>query len=136
MRAEASVTRGALGSGSGSGNVGSPGESRASLHAKSIVMDGRVLVVGSMNLDLRSQLQNSEVAVVIRSAELSRQAVEMVQPTLDRDAWRMELTADDKLVWHGAPGSEPAGDAAEPGAATSIKLLLKVVGPFAPDEML
>ncbi|MBP7567275.1 MAG: phospholipase D family protein [Burkholderiaceae bacterium] len=136
MRAEASVTRGAFGSGSGTSNIGSPPESRASLHAKSIVMDGRVLVVGSMNLDLRSQLQNSEIAIVIRSAALSAQATAMVQPTLDRDAWRMELTADDKLIWHAPSGVDAPDARAEPGASTGLKLLLKIIGPLAPDEML
>ena len=135
MRADAPATSsGAFGS-AGSANIGSPGESKASLHAKTIVMDDRVLVVGSMNLDLRSQLQNSEIALVIRSAQLSDLARRMIEPTLAADAWRMELTPEGKLVWNGAPGSEPA-TSNEPGAPGKLKLMLKLVGPFAPDEML
>ena len=37
--------------------------SRASLHSKAVIIDGRLAVIGSMNLDLRSQLKNSEVAL-------------------------------------------------------------------------
>lgn len=39
----------------------------ASLHAKVLVIDGHVLAVGSMNLDLRSQFSNSEVALLVDS---------------------------------------------------------------------
>jgi putative cardiolipin synthase len=36
-------------------------QSRASLHSKAVIIDQRLAVIGSMNLDLRSQLKNSEV---------------------------------------------------------------------------
>jgi phosphatidylserine/phosphatidylglycerophosphate/cardiolipin synthase-like enzyme len=49
-------------------------QSRASLHSKAVIIDGRLAVIGSMNLDLRSQLKNSEVALLIRSAALAQQA--------------------------------------------------------------
>ena len=57
-----------------SGGSVTAGASRSMLHSKVLVMDGRLLVVGSMNLDLRSQLQNTEIALLIRSDELSRAA--------------------------------------------------------------
>ena len=50
------------------------GASRASLHSKAVILDQRLAVIGSMNLDLRSQLQNSEVALVIRSRAVSRRS--------------------------------------------------------------
>jgi putative cardiolipin synthase len=40
------------------------------LHTKAIVVDRRHVVVGSMNLDPRSRLHNTEVAVLLESAEL------------------------------------------------------------------
>ncbi|RYY84080.1 MAG: phospholipase D family protein, partial [Comamonadaceae bacterium] len=48
-----------LGSALGSSGAGVAGASRAMLHSKVLVRDDRLLVVGSMNLDLRSQLQNT-----------------------------------------------------------------------------
>ncbi len=134
MRADGPAASGAFGS-AGSANIGSPGESKASLHAKTVVMDGRVLVVGSMNLDLRSQLQNSEIALVIRSTQLSDIARRMIETTLNSDAWRMSLTPEGKLVWNAADGGKPA-EGNEPGAPTKLKLMLMLIGPFAPDEML
>lgn len=43
------------------------------LHAKSLVVDGRVVWVGTFNFDPRSQNLNSEVGVIVRDEALARQ---------------------------------------------------------------
>ena len=88
MRAEQEGTLRSFGSGVGS-TGGSKSGSRASLHAKVVVMDGRLLVVGSMNLDLRSKLQNSEVAIIIRNRTLSQEATRMIEPALASGAYHV-----------------------------------------------
>ncbi|UUZ71948.1 phospholipase D-like domain-containing protein [Polaromonas sp. P1(28)-8] len=113
----------------------SSGGSRASLHAKVVVMDDRLLVVGSMNLDLRSKLQNSEVAIVIRSRALSQEATRLIEPALARSAYRVELV-DGQLVWRAPQGSQLKDSTTEPDASVGLKLMLKLIGPFAPEEML
>ena len=119
------------------GSLGSSaGGSRASLHAKVVVADGRILAVGSMNLDLRSQLQNSEVAVVIRSAALAAQATRQIEPALAQAAYRVELQDRRQLVWRAPPGSKLDDSRVEPDTSLGLRLLLKIIGPFAPDEML
>lgn len=149
MRAELGATGSALGSGSGGmarvvrrGSEsssprqpgGSVGASRASLHAKTLVLDHSLLVVGSMNLDLRSQLQNSEIALLIRSGTLARQAEAMAKPVLEQDAYRMALD-DGELVWN-TPDGPPIRTRFEPDAGLGMQWLLKLIGPLAPDEML
>ena len=122
--------------GSGVGSKGSSiGSSRASLHAKVVVMDGRLLVVGSMNLDLRSKLQNSEVAIIIRNHTLSQEATRMIEPALASGAYRVELI-DGQLMWRAPQGSGLKDSTTEPDASLTLKLLLKLIGPFAPEEML
>ena len=80
-------------------NVG--GESRSMLHSKVLVVDGRLLVVGSMNLDLRSQLQNTEIALLIRSNELSpRRRTTRSRPRCANGAWRVETRR--RRAWSGA----------------------------------
>lgn len=116
------------------GATGSVMASRASLHAKTLVFDESLLVVGSMNLDLRSQLQNSEVALLIRSATLARQALEMAAPVLQEDAYRLALD-DGRIVWHAPDGSTSKGPG-EPDAGAGLQFMLQLVGPFAPEEML
>ncbi|MBG6077298.1 phospholipase D family protein [Polaromonas sp. CG_9.11] len=134
MRAEQEGTVKSFGSGVGS-TGGSKSGSRASLHAKVVVMDGRLLVVGSMNLDLRSKLQNSEVAIVIRNRLLSQETTRMIEPALANGAYRVSLVGG-KLMWRAPQGSGLKDSTIEPDASLTLKLLLKLFGPLAPDEML
>lgn len=131
---------GSFGSGSGAGassrsGTGSTGSSRASLHSKVVVVDERLLVVGSMNLDLRSQLQNSEVAIVIRNRAISGEATRLIEPTLQTGAYKVELV-DGQLVWKAPAGAAFKDANSEPDAGAGLKLLIHLIGPFAPDEML
>ena len=116
---------------------GSTPDSRASLHTKALVIDSRLLVVGSMNLDLRSQLQNTELGMVIRSRKLSAAMEAAIDQSLD-DSYVLSLQ-NGQLRWT-APSETPGqpGEvlSSEPDARMGLKILLKLAGPFAPEEML
>ncbi len=146
MRAEQEGTFSSFGSSFGSGSgagasssdnsgTGSTGNSRASLHSKVVVIDERLLVVGSMNLDLRSQLQNSEIAIVIRNRGISGEAIRLIEPTMQTGAYKVELL-DGQLLWKAPPGASFKDASSEPDASAGLKLLVHLIGPFAPDEML
>ena len=123
-------------SGGGSSGTGSiAGASRAMLHSKVLVMDGRLLVVGSMNLDLRSQLQNTEIALLIRSSELSRAASEQIERGMAERSWHVELV-DGSLVWRAPKDSKLPDATTEPDTSATLRLMLKLFGPLAPDELL
>ena len=116
---------------------GSSGKARnASLHAKVVVLDGHVLGVGSMNLDLRSQLSNSEVALLIGSHVMAQAMIEQIEEVLESAAWQVTLDANGRLQWHTPDSSHPPHTAAEPNASVPLQLLLKMATPFAPDELL
>lgn len=132
MRAE---QEGTLSGFSSLGSSGSAGGSRASLHAKIVVLDDTLLVIGSMNLDLRSQLQNSEVALVIRSRKLSDDTTRLIEPALARGAYEVELD-NGQLVWRAPQGSQLKDSRSEPDVSLGLKLMLTLIGPLAPDEML
>jgi phosphatidylserine/phosphatidylglycerophosphate/cardiolipin synthase-like enzyme len=123
-----------LGSG-GPGGSKAGTSSRASLHSKAVIIDQRLSVIGSMNLDLRSELKNSEVALVIRGAAVASEATRLIEGTLANAAYRLE-TRDGHLYWRAPRGASFQDATSEPGASTSLKLLVRVLGPFAPDEML
>ena len=127
----ATLTGGSVGGFAGK----SGGGSRASLHSKVVVMDDRLLVVGSMNLDLRSQLQNSEVAIVIRSSAMALQATRLIEPTLQTAAYRVQLV-DRQLVWRAPQGSPLPDTTSEPDASMGLKIMAELIAPFAPEEML
>lgn len=114
---------------------GSSSDSLASLHSKMVVMDEALVVIGSMNLDLRSQLQNTEVAVVIRSKALARQAANRIRPTLQQGAWQLARDSNG-LLWRAPQGSGLADRRQEPDASLGLRLMVHLLGPFAPDEML
>jgi cardiolipin synthase C len=138
MRADQEGTLGGMGStpGFGSGGAGSKvGSQRASLHSKAVIMDNRLAVIGSMNLDLRSQRKNSEVALLIRSAAVAQEATRQVDATLAQGAYRVQVDKGE-LVWRAPPGA-PFKDAhSEPEASAKLKLMVQLIAPFAPDEML
>ena len=116
---------------------GSTTDSRASLHTKALVIDSRLLVVGSMNLDLRSQLQNTELGMVIRSRKLSAAMEAAIDQSLD-DSYELSLQ-DGQLRWttpSETPGQPGEVLSSEPDARMGLKILLKLAGPFAPEEML
>ena len=138
MRSQQRGTVPSFGSGAGLGSGstgGSSGGSRASLHAKAVVVDNLLLVVGSMNLDLRSKLQNSEVAIAIRNRKLASEATALSEPGLTTGAYRVELV-NGQLIWRAPVGSGLPDATSEPDASLGLKLLVKIIGPFAPDEML
>ena len=139
MRSELTgVLRGAFG-GTGSmgsqGAAGAGGSSRAMLHSKLMIVDGRLLVIGSMNLDMRSQRQNTEVALLIRSGELSRRATAQIDAALQDAAWQVQQT-DQGLVWRAPKDSGLVDATTEPDASLPLRLMLQLLGPLAPDHLL
>lgn len=140
MRADQEGTIGGMGSspgfGSGRAAGGSKsGASRASLHSKAVVIDKRLAVIGSMNVDLRSQRKNSEVALLIRSVAVAQEATRQVDATAKQGAYRLELEKGE-LVWRAPAGAAFQDAHSEPEASTKLKLLVRLIAPFAPDEML
>ncbi|WP_218510897.1 phospholipase D family protein [Variovorax sp. dw_308] len=130
LRSEQAGINSAFGS---SGSV--TGQSHSMLHSKVLVMDKRLVVIGSMNLDLRSQKQNTEVALLIGSRGLSGDTTELIEKTLREGAWHVELV-DGRLTWRAPQGSGLQDTTTEPDASPGLRLMLKVIGPLAPDSML
>ncbi|MGP1628303.1 MAG: phospholipase D-like domain-containing protein [Giesbergeria sp.] len=129
MRSELAGVRSAM------GLSGSSGSSRAMLHSKIMVMDSRMLVIGSMNLDLRSELQNTEIALLIRSRRLSQLATTQIETGLRELAWHVEQD-EHGLVWHAPEGSDLVDMRHEPDTSLMLRLLLYLLGPLAPDHLL
>ena len=127
--------RGTLGATGSMGGTGSAGSSRAMLHSKLLIMDGRLLVVGSMNLDMRSQRQNTEIALLIRSTDLSRRATAQIETALREAAWHVQLR-EGALLWRAPQGSGLQDTTSEPDASAPLRLMLQLLGPLAPDHLL
>ena len=61
-----------------------------SLHAKSIVIDGRIVLVGSYNVDPRSQNLNTEVMCMADDPETARDLLQSIDVHV-RNAWRVDI---------------------------------------------
>lgn len=130
-------TKGGSGVGLGSAAGGSKsGSSRASLHSKAVIIDRQLSVIGSMNLDLRSQLKNSEVALVIRSPALAQAGAALIERSFAQGAYRLELAQGGELRWRAPPGAPFQDATSEPEAPLKLRVLVNLLAPFAPDEML
>ena len=72
------------GDGSGSAPTSFSGSSNSSLHSKALIIDRRYSFIGSLNVDPRSVLWNTEVGVLVDSPQLSEHlrdlALEGMQP--------------------------------------------------------
>lgn len=59
------------------------------LHAKSVVIDEQIAIVGNFNLDPRSESLNTELAVVSHDPEIAQQLRRSIEAHLD-NAWRID----------------------------------------------
>jgi cardiolipin synthase C len=90
---------------------GSHGSSKASLHAKSFVFDRSKVFIGSLNLDPRAVVHNTEIGVVFESTVIGSGMGEWFDENIDRLAFRLEFKKDkngtERIVWHGMENGKP-----------------------------
>lgn len=83
------------------------GESRASLHAKTFVIDHDRSFIGSVNLDGRSLIQNTEVGLLIKSEALNHQLSTLFDRWVASDsAWQLSLDEEQTLQWRANDNGE------------------------------
>ncbi len=111
--------------------------SNASLHAKALVIDQKTVFIGSMNMDARSAHTNSELGLVMRSAEIARQVTSLLDDISADGSYRLRLAGHgDKIEWtSGEPGSEKTWYT-DPETTRLQRFTFKVLAPFAPEELL
>ena len=115
--------------------------SGASLHTKAVVVDRKVVLVGSMNLDPRSRLSNSEISVLIESAVLGEQLGTLFEDATALDqAFRVELTEPGNehapLAWTGREEGNVVRYTSEPLASLWRRIVSGLLGALAPEELL
>lgn len=115
--------------------------SGASLHAKAVVVDRKWVLLGSMNLDPRSRLSNTEIAVSVGSAALGAQLGGLFdEATAPDQAFRVTLAEPrnerSPLLWSGAENDKPVTFTSEPLAGWWRRIVSALLGALAPEEML
>jgi putative cardiolipin synthase len=116
------------------GREGTTGSAKASLHAKSFVFDRKQVFIGSMNLDPRAVVHNTEIGVVLTCPEIAQGMAGWFDGNIGRLAFRVELTrgedGEEILRWRGLVDGEPRTFDAEPHAGFWKRLGVGFLGLF------
>ena len=107
--------------------------SGVSLHAKAIVVDGKKVFVGSMNMDARSKLLNTEMGIIVDSAPLAQAVTRFFDSaTLPTSAYRVVLIPKGEphagsMQWQASKDGKPISWDHDPNATlqrrTEVQLL-------------
>ena len=116
--------------------LGALGSSKASLHAKALIVDRKSIFIGSFNVDQRSSFENTEMGLDIESEALALQVVGILRDRGPKSVYRVSIDAGGDLHWTAIDdGVEHVYDD-EPGVGSFLKFTLKMLAPFAPEQML
>jgi len=70
------------------------------LHTKSLVVDRKYSFVGSLNLDPRSAIMNTEVGIIVESEELAEQVIAAIEKDMTpENSWHVILNDKKKVEW-------------------------------------
>ena len=124
------------------------GSSGAALHAKTFILDRKVLFVGTLNLDPRSVWSDTQNGIVVRSETLAEQAARLFEEsTSSHRAFKVTLrksstevngspSADNGLEWITEENGKEVRYSHEPKTGLWRRLTVKVLSLFAPEKML
>ncbi len=94
------------------------GSSKASLHAKSFVFDRKQVFIGSLNLDPRAILHNTEIGVIFASPEIANEMGNWFDQNIAQIAFKLELHKDERgaeeIRWYGLENGKPRFFEVEP----------------------
>lgn len=83
---------------------------KSSLHAKCFVLDRQKVFIGSLNLDPRSIVQNTEIGLIFDSEPIARFLAEEFDQQIDSHAFRLDLIENtngtEKIIWYGVVDGE------------------------------
>jgi cardiolipin synthase C len=116
------------GSETGRSKISITGSSGASLHTKAMIIDGRWVFVGSMNIDPRSANLNTEMGVLLESPELAAQLRHEFDHIIGPEmSYRVVLEEGEGLVWYDRVRGEDRRLEREPDASTGRRITVTLL---------
>jgi putative cardiolipin synthase len=112
------------------------GSSVGRLHAKTAVVDGDKVYIGSMNLDPRSRTQNTELGVFIESPHLAREMLRVIHISQQQSAYQVQRAPGGGLQWRVTEGDGEQTLQSEPESSAWLKLHNLLFGLFVPEQLL
>jgi putative cardiolipin synthase len=100
------------------------GSSRVSLHSKAIVVDRRIVFIGTPNLDPRSLVWNTEIGLLVESTQFADEVARFIEAGMDlHNSWKVTYLGggtheshfeSKRLVWSTMRNGAPAQTTREP----------------------
>lgn len=107
------------------------------LHAKMAEIDRRLIFIGSMNFDPRSEKHNTEMGVFIDSPQLAREMLRLMDLDKLQASYQVMLRPDGLgLQWVASDDEGEVVLTDEPDADRFTQFLLRLLAPLAPVELL
>ncbi|HTB89870.1 MAG TPA: phospholipase D-like domain-containing protein, partial [Steroidobacteraceae bacterium] len=110
--------------------------SNASLHAKALVIDQKIVFIGSLNMDERSAKINSELGLVINSTEIAREVTSLLDDISNDGSYKLQLDQHGRVEWVSGDGGTQKIWHTDPATSRTERVWLTILSPFAPDEIL
>jgi putative cardiolipin synthase len=111
--------------------------SKTNLHSKAVVVDGATVLVGSMNIDPRSDKHNTEMGLLLKSAPVSQQLMKIIDHACREGAYRVTMDGGGELRWR---YTERDGRAVEfdhePRVSWPKRVFWRLLAPLAPETLL
>ncbi len=106
-------------------------------HAKLVVIDGTTTFVGSMNMDLRSSRENTEIGMLVESPELAAEVTRLADGIRATGAFHLRLAASDHHVqWVEVDGGSNVVYDDEPEVDFGTRVKAFLFAPFISDSLL
>jgi len=103
-------------------------ESHAGLHAKAFVVDGRLSMIGSYNMDPRSRIWNSEIGLLVDSEEFAAKVLAVMEADFDpANSYRLTLNEKGKIEWTAEGPDGPEVWRNEPGTSAWQRFKARVM---------
>jgi putative cardiolipin synthase len=112
------------------------GSTAGRLHAKMALIDDEVALIGSMNLDPRSEHTNNEIGVIVRSPEVVRRMAAVFDTDRNVD-YEVKLDADRTgVTWVTRSGEREVRAEPEPDPGLWQRIKLRLMWLLVPEDLL
>lgn len=99
----------------------------AFLHTKLFLVDRRYVMIGSLNLDPRSKLLNTELMIALDSPDLAEDLIRRIKLSVEESYWKLELADNERIQWTDPQGSPEETASVEPGSDWLQRQTLKLL---------
>ena len=113
------------------------GKSLGRLHAKTAIIDGKSIFIGSMNLDPRSANANTEFGMFIESPAAAKELLRVINISKLQSAYRVRIDpAGSALQWLTVDDDQEMILGVEPESTRWLRLQNFIFGQFVPEQLL